>query len=81
VWARRQERDLRHGAGWVELPFASAEQGPNAGHEPGSHWVFRPTHSYCHADTNKRRRHPLHGRERDFSMDQRWNRTLSFTFS
>jgi hypothetical protein len=30
---RQHQADLRHGTGWVELPWALARKSPNAGHE------------------------------------------------
>jgi integrase len=37
------DRDLRHGAGWVELPWALARKYPNAGREWAWQWVFPAT--------------------------------------
>src|SRR5262249_5129939 len=34
-------RDLRHGAGWVELPWALGRKYPNAGREWGWQWASR----------------------------------------
>jgi integron integrase len=56
----QHERDLRHGAGWVELPYALARKYPNAGREWGWQWVFPATRFYRDRDTGQRRRHHLH---------------------
>lgn len=37
---RQHARDLQHGAGWVELPWALARKYPNAGREWPWQWVF-----------------------------------------
>jgi integrase len=54
------ERDVRHGAGWVELPFALARKSPAAGREWLWQWVFPATRGYVHRETGQRRRHHLH---------------------
>jgi integron integrase len=56
----QHEADLRHGAGWVELPGALARKYPNAGRAWGWQWVFPATRPYLHRDTGQRRRHHLH---------------------
>jgi hypothetical protein len=38
--------DLRHGAGWVELPGALARKYANAGRELAWQWVFPATRIY-----------------------------------
>ncbi len=43
---RQHETDLRHGAGWVELPWALARKYPNAGREWPRQWVFPATRIY-----------------------------------
>jgi integron integrase len=59
--ARRQhERDLRDGAGWVELPTALERKYPNAGREWVWQWVFPATRIYVDGVTGRRRRHHLH---------------------
>jgi len=59
--AREQHQaDLRHGAGWVELPGALLRKYPNAGREWGWHWVFPATRFYVDRATGQRRRHHLH---------------------
>jgi len=57
---RQHERDLQHGAGWVELPWALARKYPNAGREWGWQWVFPATRFYLDGATGQRRRHHLH---------------------
>jgi integron integrase len=52
--------DLRHGAGWVELPWALSRKYPNAGREWGWQWVFPATRLYVDRATGQRRRHHLH---------------------
>ena len=57
---RQHEADLRHGAGWVELPWALARKYPNAGREWAWQWVFPATRVYVDRETGQRRRHHLH---------------------
>jgi integron integrase len=52
--------DLRHGAGWVELPGALLRKYPNAGRDWGWQWVFPATRFYVDRVTAQRRRHHLH---------------------
>ena len=54
------QRDLRQGAGWVELPWALARKYPNAGREWAWQWVFPATRFYVDLATGQRRRHHLH---------------------
>ena len=59
--AREQHQaDLRHGAGWVELPNALTRKYPNAGRDWGCQWVFPATRFYVERLTGQRRRHHLH---------------------
>ena len=59
--AREQHQaDLRHDAGWVELPGALLRKYPNAGREWGWQWVFPATRLYVERVTGQRRRHHLH---------------------
>jgi integron integrase len=59
--AREQHQaDLRHGAGWVELPGALLRKYPNAGRDWGWQWVFPATRIYVERVTGQRRRHHLH---------------------
>ena len=60
VVKRQHDRDLRHGAGWVELPWALARKYPNAGREWRWQWVFPATRLYVDRETGQRRRHHLH---------------------
>jgi integron integrase len=57
---RQHEADLRHGAGWVELPWALARKYPNAGREWAWQWMFPATRIYVDRETGQRRRHHLH---------------------
>jgi integron integrase len=57
---RQHERDLRSGAGWVELPWALGRKYPQAGREWGWQWVFPATRIYVERATRQRRRHHLH---------------------
>ena len=57
---RQHERDLEHGAGWVELPWALARKYPTAGREWGWQWAFPATRIYMDRVTGQRRRHHLH---------------------
>jgi integron integrase len=57
---RQHDADLRHGAGWVELPWALARKYPNAGREWAWQWVFPATRVYVDRETGHRRRHHLH---------------------
>jgi integron integrase len=56
----QHQRDLRAGAGWVELPGALARKYPNAGREWPWQWVFPATRLYVDRQTGHRRRHHLH---------------------
>jgi integron integrase len=56
----QHERDVQHGAGWVELPWALARKYPNAGREWAWQWVFPATRVYVDRLTGQRRRHHLH---------------------
>jgi integron integrase len=56
----QHETDLRHGAGWVELPGALARKYPNAAREWAWQWVFPATRFYVDPLTGQRRRHHLH---------------------
>jgi integron integrase len=57
---RQHERDLRAGAGFVELPHALGRKYPNAAKEWGWQWVFPAARLYFHRETEQRRRHFLH---------------------
>ena len=57
---RQHQRDIEHGAGWVELPTALARKYPNAGREWAWQWVFAATRTYVEAASGQRRRHHLH---------------------
>jgi integron integrase len=57
---QQHEMDLRHGAGWVELPSALARKYPSAGREWPWQWVFPATRIYVERATGQRRRHHLH---------------------
>ena len=57
---QQHEADLRHGAGWVELPSALSRKYPNAGRERPWQWVFPATRIYVERATGQRRRHHLH---------------------
>jgi integron integrase len=56
----QHERDLRAGAGWVELPHALARKYPNAGREWRWQGVFPATRLYTDRVTGQRRRHHIH---------------------
>jgi integron integrase len=60
VVKRQHDADLRHGAGWVDLPWALARKYPNAGREWAWQWVFPATRVYGDRETGQRRRHHLH---------------------
>jgi integron integrase len=53
-------RDLRCGAGYVQLPHAFARKAPNAAREWAWQWVFPATRIYLDRETRQRRRHHLH---------------------
>lgn len=53
-------RDLRDGAGWVELPDALGAKLPHAGRDWPWQWVFPATRTYFHRELRQRRRHHLH---------------------
>jgi integrase len=48
---RLHERDLHHGAGWVELPASLGRKYPNGGREWAWQWVSPATRSYVEAET------------------------------
>jgi len=54
------ERDLRDGAGWVELPNAIGRKYPNAGKEWSWQWVFPAGRQYRDRESGQRRRHHYH---------------------
>jgi integron integrase len=56
----QHQRDLRLGAGWVELPTALERKYPNAGRDWRWQWVFPATRTYVEPLTRQRRRHHLH---------------------
>jgi site-specific recombinase XerD len=56
----QHERDLAHGAGWVELPHAIGRKYPNAGREWAWQWVFPATRVYVDSAGGRRRWHHLH---------------------
>jgi integron integrase len=56
----QHQRDLRHGAGWVELPSALERKYPNAGRDWRWQWVFPATRTYVEPLTRQCRRHHLH---------------------
>jgi integron integrase len=58
--ARLHERDVRRGAGWVELPNAFARKSMGAGRSLAWQWVFPATRWYVHPETGERRRHHFH---------------------
>jgi integron integrase len=59
--ARAQhERDLREGAGYVELPDALRRKYPSAPLEWPWQWLFPATRHYTEPKTGERRRHHLH---------------------
>lgn len=57
---RQHDRDLKQGAGWVELPYALARKYPRAGRELAWQWAFPATRFYVDRETGERRRHHLH---------------------
>ena len=54
------ERDLRQGAGWVELPTAIGRKYPRAGSSWPWQWVFPATRRYKDSKTGEGRRHHYH---------------------
>ena len=54
----QHRKDVRRGAGWVELPSALERKYPNAGRD--WQWVFPATRTYVEPATGHRRRHHLH---------------------
>jgi integron integrase len=57
---QQHDRDLRIGAGWVEVPHALGRKYPSAGREWAWQWVFPATRIYREPVTGQRRRHHLH---------------------
>jgi integron integrase len=56
----QHQADLRHGAGWVELPGALMRKYPHAGRDCEWRWVFPATRFDTDRVTGQRRRHHLH---------------------
>jgi integron integrase len=55
----QHRRDLEHGAGYVELPYALRTKFPWAATHWGWQWVFPATRTYVHPETGNRQRHHL----------------------
>lgn len=60
VVQQQHQRDLREGAGYVELPDALRHKYPAAPREWPWQWLFPATRTYVHPSTKERRRHHLH---------------------
>jgi integron integrase len=56
----QHERDLREGAGAVQLPYAIERKYPRAASEWAWQWVFPATRFYTDAESHVHRRHHLH---------------------
>lgn len=56
----QHDKDVREGAGWVELPSALHIKLPRAGQSWPWQWVFPATRRYHHPETGQVRRHHLH---------------------
>lgn len=56
----QHERDVAHGAGWVELPHAMERKTPAAAREWAWRSVFPAARLYRHAESGQRRRHHVH---------------------
>ena len=56
----QHQRDLRRGAGWVELPTALQAKWPTAGRDWLWQWLFPATRFYHHTEADQWRRHHLH---------------------
>jgi integron integrase len=56
----QHERDVRDGAGWVELPAAMGRKSPQAGREWCWQWIFPASRQYRDDETGQRRRHHYH---------------------
>lgn len=56
----QHERDVREGAGWVELPSALDRKLPAAAREWAWQWIFSASRPYYDPKTQQRRRHHLH---------------------
>ena len=56
----QHRRDLAHGAGYVELPFALKRKLPSGGRDWVWQWVFPAHRIYREPKTGERRRHHLH---------------------
>ena len=57
---RQHDKDVRAGAGYVELPEGLGAKFPAAPREWPWQWVFPATRQYIHRGTAERRRHHLH---------------------
>ncbi len=56
----QHRRDLRNGAGWVELPTALERKYPTAGRDWRWQWVSPASRTYVEPLTRRHRRHHLH---------------------
>lgn len=56
----QHERDLKAGAGAVQLPYALGRKYPQAIYDWGWQWIFPATRIYTDLETGERRRHHLH---------------------
>ena len=56
----QHQRDLRQGAGYVELPNSLGHKLPNAAREWPWQWLFPAARTYVHPATGERRRHHFH---------------------
>lgn len=56
----QHEKDLRHDAGWVDLPAGLGSKMPGAGRQLAWQYLFPAARSHVDDDTNQRRRHHLH---------------------
>jgi integron integrase len=54
------DRDLKRGAGRVDLPYALSRKYPNAGRDWSWQYVFPAARTYFHPPSGERRRHHLH---------------------
>jgi site-specific recombinase XerC len=57
---KQHERDLKMGAGLVELPFALSRKDPGAASQWLWQWMFPATRTYIHEESGEQRRHHLH---------------------
>ena len=58
--SRQHEKDVAHGAGWVELPAAFARKSPQSGQDLAWQWLFPAARRHIDPTSKQIRRHHMH---------------------